>query len=242
MRKKGVDLRVGAKVRALERRRRRRSRVVLGDGSALVADTVLYATGRAPEHRRARPRGGRRRARRQRRGPRRRPLPHQRAEHLRGRRRIDRVQLTPVALAEAMALVDDLFGGAQAQESRPCCRGEFEGAISCAASSRRKLQMQNRTGIISLPMSPRFRSKCSRTSGSDTGSRQLLWLPASQVELRRFPSEQGADAAATIGCRSRDFAFNLQCHSLSAQFLLFVGWGWGQQRRSSACAITACTV
>jgi hypothetical protein len=27
-----------------------------------------------------------------------------------------------------------------------------------------------------------------------------------------------------------------------AQYLLFVGWGWGQQRRSSACAITACTV
>jgi hypothetical protein len=24
-------------------------------------------------------------------------------------------------------------------------------------------------------------------------------------------------------------------------FLLFVGWGWGQQRRSSACAIIACS-
>ena len=32
---------------------------------------------------------------------------------------IDRVQLTPVALAEAMALVDDLFGGAGAQRRLP---------------------------------------------------------------------------------------------------------------------------
>ena len=31
-------------------------------------------------------------------------------------------------------------------------------------------------------------------------------------------------------------------HEPLAQFLLFVGWGWGQQRRSSACAITACTM
>ena len=53
-----------ARWRALERGDGGATRVVLADGSALEADTVLYATGRAPEHRGPRPRGGRRRARR----------------------------------------------------------------------------------------------------------------------------------------------------------------------------------
>src|SRR5450432_1068389 len=49
MKKKGVDIRVGATVAALEAGSEPRStRVVLGDGSALEADTVLFATGRTP--------------------------------------------------------------------------------------------------------------------------------------------------------------------------------------------------
>ena len=112
MRKKGVDVRVGAKVTALERTADGR-RVVLGDGTELAADTVLYATGRAPNTASLglaeagvalAPNG---------------------AVVVDERYRtnvpgiyalgdvIDRVQLTPVALAEAMALVDDLFGGSE---------------------------------------------------------------------------------------------------------------------------------
>ena len=114
MKKKGVDIRVGATVAALEAGREpTTTRVVFGDGSEIEADTVLYATGRAPNTAGlgleaigvALDLNG--------------------AVVVDDRYRtnvegvyavgdvIDRVQLTPVALAEAMALVDDLFGGAE---------------------------------------------------------------------------------------------------------------------------------
>ena len=113
MKKKGVDIRVGAKVQALEANGDGSTTVVLGDGSTLVADAVLNATGRAPNT------AG---------------LGLEAVGvklDLNGAVLvddrycssvpsiyaigdvIDRVQLTPVALAEAMALVDDLFGGAE---------------------------------------------------------------------------------------------------------------------------------
>jgi glutathione reductase (NADPH) len=111
--KKGVDLRVGAKVRALEADADGATRIVLGDGSALVADAVLCATGRAPNT------GG---LGLEAVGV---ELDVNGAVLVDDRYRtnvpsiyavgdvIDRVQLTPVALAEAMALVDDLYGGAE---------------------------------------------------------------------------------------------------------------------------------
>jgi glutathione reductase (NADPH) len=107
--KKGVDVRVRAKVLSLERASDG-IRVGLGDGSELGADAVLYATGRAPntkglgleaigvelgmngavlvddDYRSNVP-----------------------SVYAVGDV-IDRVQLTPVALAEAMALVDGLYG------------------------------------------------------------------------------------------------------------------------------------
>jgi glutathione reductase (NADPH) len=111
MQKKGVDIRVRAKVVALEKGNAASPiRVGLGDGGSLAADAVLYATGRAPNtaglgleaqgvalaangavvvdaaYRSSLP-----------------------SLHAVGDV-IDRVQLTPVALAEAMALVDSLFG------------------------------------------------------------------------------------------------------------------------------------
>ena len=111
MKKKGVGVRVGASVRALEANGDGSTRVVLGDGTTLDADAVLYATGRAPntaglglEDLGVK-------------------LDVNGAVIVDDRYRtsvpsiyavgdvIDRVQLTPVALAEAMALVDDLFGG-----------------------------------------------------------------------------------------------------------------------------------
>ena len=129
MTKKGVDIRFGA---ARSRARAagataaiaRRTRTT---AASLEADAVLCATGRAPEHRRARPRSARRRARRR----------TARSSSTKATRSsvpsiyaigdvIDRVQLTPVALAEAMALVDDLFGERRAPgrlhaRSRPRC-------------------------------------------------------------------------------------------------------------------------
>jgi len=111
MAKKGVSIRVGATVRELAPNDDGSTTVVLGDGGTLVADTVLYATGRAPNTAGlgleaigvALDVNG--------------------AVVVDDRYRssvasvyaigdvIDRVQLTPVALAEAMALVEDLFGG-----------------------------------------------------------------------------------------------------------------------------------
>ena len=111
--KKGVDIRVGAKVRALEADADGATRIVLGDGSTVVADAVLYATGRAPNT------GG---LGLEAVGVK---LDVNGAVLVDDRYCtnvpsiyavgdvIDRVQLTPVALAEAMALVDDLFGGAE---------------------------------------------------------------------------------------------------------------------------------
>ena len=110
MRKKGVDMRVGVKVSALERGADG-IRVLLAGGGELLADSVLYATGRAPNSRglgleslgvSLAPNGA-----------------IEVDEHYRTNVPsiyalgdvIDRVQLTPVALAEAMALVDELFGG-----------------------------------------------------------------------------------------------------------------------------------
>jgi len=109
VRKKGVDLRTGADVARIERDAGR-LRATLSDGSQLTCDQLLYATGRVPnttglglveagvalagngavivdEHYRS----------------------SVASIHALGDV-IDRVQLTPVALAEAMALVDHLFG------------------------------------------------------------------------------------------------------------------------------------
>jgi glutathione reductase (NADPH) len=110
MKKKGVDIRVEAKVLALARSGSGAIRVSLADGAELEADTVLYATGRAPNT------AG---------------LGLEAAgvelapngavvvdEAYRSNVAsifaigdvIDRVQLTPVALAEATSLVESLFG------------------------------------------------------------------------------------------------------------------------------------
>jgi glutathione reductase (NADPH) len=112
LRKKGIDLRTRADVARIDRDARR-LRVTLLDGSSVIADQVLYATGRVPNtaglglaevgvelaangavivdaHYRSAV-----------------PTIHALGDV------IDRVHLTPVALGEAMALVDHLFGDDQ---------------------------------------------------------------------------------------------------------------------------------
>ena len=116
MRKKGVALRTRAQVTQIERERGEGAlQVTLADGTVLRADTVLYATGRRPNTEglgldeldvRLTPNGA-----------------VVVDEHYRSSMPtihalgdvIDRVQLTPVALAEAMALVDRLFGAGTRQ-------------------------------------------------------------------------------------------------------------------------------
>ena len=109
MGKKGVDIRLGTHVTRIDRDGDG-VRVSLHDGTALAADTLLYATGRVPSTAgfglddagvTLGPRGG--------------VVVDERyassvpSIHAIGDV-IDRVQLTPVALAEAMVLVDRLFG------------------------------------------------------------------------------------------------------------------------------------
>lgn len=112
MRKKAVDLRTGADVERIERVAGG-LQVHLRDGAVIEADSVLYATGRKPNTARLgltelgvalSPDGAV-------------IVDEHYATNVPGIHAlgdvIDRIQLTPVALAEAMALVDRLFGSGQ---------------------------------------------------------------------------------------------------------------------------------
>ena len=116
VRKKGVDLRTRSDVERIERmpaQQGARLRVTLRDGSTQLADQVLYATGRYPNTEGlglvgagvALGENGAVRV-----------DPHY-ATNVPGIHAvgdvIDRIHLTPVALAEAMVLVDHLFGSKQ---------------------------------------------------------------------------------------------------------------------------------
>ncbi len=110
MSKHGVDIRVGVKVTGFEKTRGGAIRVMLENGGELEADTVLSATGRAPNTAglglealgvALAPNGAV-------------VVDEGYRSNVPGLFAIgdviDRVQLTPVALAEAMALVDSFFG------------------------------------------------------------------------------------------------------------------------------------
>jgi glutathione reductase (NADPH) len=112
MRKKGVEVRTGADVERIERVAGG-LQVHLRDGAVIEADSVLYATGRKPNTARLgltelgvalSPDGAV-------------IVDEHYATNVPGIHAlgdvIDRIQLTPVALAEAMALVDRLFGSGQ---------------------------------------------------------------------------------------------------------------------------------
>jgi glutathione reductase (NADPH) len=112
MRKKGVVLHTSSGVERIERTGRR-LRVAMRAGAVLEADTVLYATGRLPHTAglglteigvQLAPNGAVVVDERYRSSV---PSVHALGDV------IDRVQLTPVALAEAMALVDHLFGNGE---------------------------------------------------------------------------------------------------------------------------------
>ena len=116
MRKSGVDVRVNANIASIEKTAEG-LKATLEDGSVLVADQILYATGRVPNIN---------------------GLGFEALSGETGKKGAikvnaryqtsipsiyalgdvtDRIQLTPVALGEAMVLVDDLFGDAQKKMS-----------------------------------------------------------------------------------------------------------------------------
>ncbi|MBV4398073.1 glutathione-disulfide reductase [Advenella alkanexedens] len=112
MRKAGVDLRVNANIASIEKTGEG-LKATLEDGSVLLTDQILYATGRAPNIKGLgfEALGG--------------EIAKNGAIKVNERYQTsissifalgdvtDRIQLTPVALAEAMVLVDDLFGKKQ---------------------------------------------------------------------------------------------------------------------------------
>jgi len=58
------------------------------------------------------------------------------------------------------------------------------------------------------------------------------------IQIRSHPSQD----AGFIFPLHHGILAKPQEHEPLGTLLFFVGWGWGQQRRSSACAITACTM
>ncbi|NLY34579.1 MAG: FAD-dependent oxidoreductase, partial [Alcaligenaceae bacterium] len=116
MRKAGVDLRVNANIASIEKTGEG-LKATLEDGSVLLTDQILYATGRAPNIKGLgfEALGG--------------ETGKKGAIKVNERYQTsipsifalgdvtDRIQLTPVALGEAMVLVDDLFGDAQKKMS-----------------------------------------------------------------------------------------------------------------------------
>jgi len=110
MKKKGLDIRVRARATALRKASGGAIRVTLSDGSEIDAETVLYATGRAPNTAAL----GLEAAGVQLAGNGAVVVDAHYQSNVAGIFAIgdviDRVQLTPVALAEAMALVEHLFG------------------------------------------------------------------------------------------------------------------------------------
>jgi hypothetical protein len=79
--------------------------------------------------------------------------------------------------------------------------------------------------------------------GQEANSDLERHTPAPHLEEDEKPARAFAGVAAIIS----PLGYGLMAEPSGsieplAQYLPFVGWGWGQQRRSSACAITACTV
>ena len=111
MEEKGIRILCHEVFSKIERRRRRAAdRAQLRPAKTLAADQVLLALGRGSQHRRARARGGRRQDRPQGRDPGRRVFSRTNVESIYAVGDVtDRVQLTPVAIHEAMCLIDTLY-------------------------------------------------------------------------------------------------------------------------------------
>ena len=126
---------------------------------------------------------------------------------------IDRVQLTPVALAEAMALVDDLFGGGGAPRrlrctSRPRCS-------PIRTSARSASRRTTRAAASSRSRVYRSEFKPLRHTLSGSSERTLMKLVVDDANDRVVGLHMvGADAGETI----QGFAVAMKAGATKAVF------------------------
>ena len=222
MRKHGVDVRVGCDVTRIEAGAGGVRRVTLNDGSVIEADVVLYATGRRPNTdglglADVGVRQGRN-----------------------GHIEVDahfatsvpgiyalgdvvgRLELTPVALAEAMALVDHLFGPAPGKPVRP----PIDYALIPTAVFTHppigtvglgEAQAREKFGAIQVFRSD-FRPLKHTLSGSSERTLVKLIVDAASDRVVGLHMV-GADAGEIV----QGFAVALQCGATKAQFDATVG-------------------
>ena len=211
MRKKGVDLRTGADVARIEREAGS-LRVTLKDGSALAADSVLYATGRRPntaglglaevgvaldaegaivvdeQFRSSVP------------------------TVLALGDVIARVQLTPVALAEAMVLVDRLFGSGTRRLDYELIPTAVFTHPSVGTIGLSEAQARKRFGDVRIYRSE-FRALKHTLSGSDERTLMKLVVDAASDRVVGLHMV-GAEAGETV----QGFAVAMKAGATKAQF------------------------
>ncbi len=216
MRKKGVDLRTHSGVARIERDAGR-LRATLHDGSSLGADQVLYATGRVPNtaglglndlgvklaangavivdaHYRS----------------------NLTSVHALGDV-IDRIHLTPVALAEAMVLVEHLFGDGRRALNYSLIPTAVFTHPSVATVGLSEQAARERFGEVRV-----FRSefKALRHTLSGSTERTLMKLVVDAASDRVIGLHMvGADAAETV----QGFAVAMKAGATKAQFDATIG-------------------
>jgi glutathione reductase (NADPH) len=220
MRKKGVDLHTRSDVERIERAEDR-LRVSLRDGSRQIADQVLYATGRNPNtaglglaevgvqlaangavmvdpHYATR-------------------LP---SIHAVGDV-IDRIHLTPVALAEAMALVDRLFGPAAGKSARAVDYELIPTAVfthpSVGTVGLSEAEARTRFGALRI-FSSEFKALRHTLSGSTERTLMKLVVDAASDRVVGLHMV-GADAGETV----QGFAVALMAGATKAVFDATIG-------------------
>ncbi|HEV7915112.1 MAG TPA: glutathione-disulfide reductase [Albitalea sp.] len=216
MGKKGVDIRLGTHLQRIERDAGG-LKVSLHDGSVLPADTVLHATGRRPNT------AG---------------LGLEDAGVKLGERGevivdaqyrssvpsifaigdvTDRLQLTPVALAEAMVLVDQLFGKGVRQLDYDCIPTAVFTHPSLGTVGYTETQARERFGAVRTYLSE-FRSLKHTLSGSS--ERTLLKLVVDAASDRVVGLHMvGAEAGETV----QGFAVAMKAGATKAVFDATVG-------------------
>ena len=216
MRKKGVDIRTRADVQRIERDAQG-LRVTLLSGEVLVADTVLYATGRQPNT------AGLNLAAV---GV---ALDEAGAVVVDAQFRtrvpslyalgdvIDRVQLTPVALAEAMVLVDQLFGSGQRGLDYELIPTAVFTHPSVGTIGLSEAQARERFGAVRIFRSE-FRALRHTLSGSDERTLMKLVVDAASDRVVGLHMV-GAEAGETV----QGFAVAMKAGATKAQFDATIG-------------------
>lgn len=222
LRKHGVDVRVGCDVARIEAGADGVRRVVLNDGSVIEADVVLYATGRRPNVDGL--------------GLAELGVRQNKNGHIEVDQHfatsvpgiyalgdvVGRLELTPVALAEAMALVDHLFGPAPGKPQRaPIDYGLIPTAVfthpPIGTVGLSEGQARQQFGAIQVFRSD-FRPLKHTLSGSSERTLVKLIVDAASDRVVGLHMV-GADAGEIV----QGFAVALQCGATKAQFDATIG-------------------